>query len=208
MSPFLALALVAPPEPSPYVYKSVVGEKAAYAVRFSIRNGSETGGLVHKLTTEVLSVGADGSAQVEFTASDMVASGMAKGQPFDLAPFKVNLSPFGKFEDFSSFADQIKILGVAFSLPEIALREREWAGFDDPLTHGMPGMEIEGTIKSRKGTQVVLLSRSKHPVQGQSFTRETTFDSKTGALIAVRLRGGIKGGPSVGLDIDRTEAKR
>lgn len=212
MTSLLALALVAPiPSPvaaSPYTYKPVVDEKTMYSVRFFIQGGGQKGDVSHTFTMEALTVNPDGSAHVRITTADVKMGGMAKDQEFDAAPYEVDIDPYGRVAGFEALSDQRKLTATGLALPTVELAEKTWTEVSDPLSSGMSAMVIESTIKSKRGDRVVILSRNRAAGQGQSFSRETTFDTKSGKLVSMRLRGKMEGGPEFGIDLARKGTKR
>lgn len=198
MTPLLALALVAsqnstptskPFEASPYVYKFKLGYKSTYAVKFAGRMGSQSAQIAETLTVEVLSVDADGSADLRFSATDVKKSGLAKDQPQGESVTTARATPYGTLSGVDANDPLTSVLSFMFSLPNAALAERTWTEYADPMAVIANGAPTEGTIRSRRGDQILFTVRTK-ATEGPNGTREMTFDAAAGRLISSKFRGG------------------
>ncbi|RYG43669.1 hypothetical protein EON79_16570 [bacterium] len=210
MTSLIALTFVSPPAAplAPYAYKFTAGDKLAYSVRFGGRMGSQAAQVAETLTVEVLSVDPDGSAQLKFTSSEVKRSGLAKDQSVGEMDVTARADPYGNLSGFSSEDPLTATLSFMFSLPNTELAERKWTEYPDPMSVVANGASTEGTIRSRRGTQLLFTVRTKS-TEGPNGTRETTFDTAAGRLVSSKFRGGDgRTVPRVEVDVVQKAVRR
>ena len=195
------------PDPSPVVYRYAVGDGASYAAVMSAAVEGKRPMVRETISTEVLSVAPDGTAEVRvrFTARKP-SGGVVLATPGDVET-TLRLDPYGRAEGIESLDEDARLFAISLRIPSEALTPGKEAPVETGEPYALGNVTILATFKRSDPKRVEWAFRADSPERGQNFRRSVAFDPVRGILLSARLNGDAEG-VKVAMTLDRKEAGR